>query len=260
MKQLRVLSAVGLLALAGAAQADVTSTVTLVSDYDFRGFTQTGESPAVQLSLDFATEGGFYAGLWGSNVDDFCDTPDGCYDDEDNRIFNTASTEVDAYAGFKLPLGDSTLDLGAVYYTYAGASDLNFAEIYGKFSWKILAAGVFYSNDFGGKFTGDTSDAAAYAFADVNIPAGPLTIGLHAGMSTGDGIEAAYFPAEIDDTVTPAVVLTEAEDTYTDYALSLSYSASNFTTSIKWVALDAGDRGSDDRILLSVSTTLPWAE
>ena len=249
MKQLKVLSAVGLLGLAGAANADVTSTITVVSDYDFRGFSQTAEEPALQVSLDFASEAGFYAGAWGSNVAGFSDGGT-----------NTASTELDAYAGFKLPLGDAALDLGAVYYGYSGASDLNFAEAYGKFSWKILGFGVYVSPDFGGKYTGDTSDMATYVYGDVNIPAGPLTIGIHAGLSTGDGIEAAYYPAVYDDTVTPNVLVTEAEDSYIDYGLSLSYSANNITTAIKWVGRDAGDRDSDDRILLTVSTTLPWAE
>ena len=38
---------------------DLSSTVTLTSDYDFRGVTQTSEDPALQASLDYAFgEGG----------------------------------------------------------------------------------------------------------------------------------------------------------------------------------------------------------
>jgi uncharacterized protein (TIGR02001 family) len=245
MKQLKVLSAVGLFALAGVAHADVSSTVTLTNDYDYRGFTQTSEKPAVQLSIDYSHGSGWYAGIWGSNVS---------FENEafsDGGI-NSASTEVDVYTGFKAAFGDFGVDAGLVYYTYSGASDLNFAELYGKFSFKIVSAGVYLSNDFGGKYTGDSSDTAAYVYGDLNLPAGPVTIGLHAGLSTGDGIERAYFGGTTTD---PGI-----EDSYMDYALGVSYAGSNFTTGIKWVTIDAGDAGSDDRIILTVSTTLPWAE
>jgi len=248
MKQLKVLSAVGLLALAGAAQADTTSSVAIVSDYDFRGYSQTGEAPALQVSIDFAT-GGWYVGAWGSNVDGFSDGG-----------IDTASTEVDVYTGYKFSFGDAALDTGLVYYTYAGASDLNFAELYGKFSYKIVSAGLYYSNDFGGKYTGDNGDSALYLSADLAIPAGPLTIGVHAGYSNGDGVEAALLPAVFDDTVTPAVQLETAQDSYLDYGLGVTYAASNFSVGMKWVGRDTGDHRSDDRIILSVSTALPWGE
>ncbi|HTE42028.1 MAG TPA: TorF family putative porin [Steroidobacteraceae bacterium] len=248
MKQLKVLSAMGLFALAGAAHADVTSTITLTSDYDYRGWSQSAEEPAIQVSIDYAHASGWYLGTWGSNIAGFSDGG-----------INTASTEVDLYTGFKLPLGDAALDLGLVYYTYSGASDLNFAELYGKFSYSIVTAGIYFSPDFGGKYYGDSGDTALYGFADVNIPAGPLTIGLHAGYSTGDGIETAYYSAVYDET-DPTLLLAAAEDSYLDYGIGLSYSGSNFTTGIKWVGRDGGDRGSDDRILVTISTTIPWAE
>jgi uncharacterized protein (TIGR02001 family) len=253
MKQVKYLSAAVLLALSGAAQAEVTSTITLTSDYDFRGYTQTGEKPAVQLSIDYSHDAGFYAGIWGSNVDDFCDTAGGCYDSvTGDQIARTASTEVDVYGGYKMSVGDLGLDFGLTYYTYAGASDLNFAEIYAKANFSVLSGGLFYSNDFGGKATGDSSDSAFYVYADVSVPVGPVTLFAHAGLSDGEGIEAAYFGGGAG---VPGV-----EDSYTDFALGVSYSASGFTTSLKWVTIDAGDVGSDDRILVSISAGLPLAD
>jgi uncharacterized protein (TIGR02001 family) len=236
MKQVKYLSAAVLLALSGAAQADVTSTITLTSDYDFRGITQTGESPAVQASIDLATESGFYAGVWGSNVDQFSDGG-----------LDTASTEVDVYGGYKMSVGDLGLDFGLTYYTYAGASDLNFAEIYAKASFSVLSGGVFYSNDFGGKATGDSSDSAFYVYADVNVPVGPVTLLAHAGLSDGDGINAAYGGLSVNPD----------DDSYTDFAAGVSYAASGFTTSMKYVFVDGGDGYSDDRIVLSISAGLP---
>jgi uncharacterized protein (TIGR02001 family) len=233
MRNLRTLAALGLLATATAANAEVSGTAAIVSDYDFRGISQTGEDPAVQLSIDYAHESGWYLGTWGSNIDNFSDGGS-----------NTASTEVDVYTGFKGTAGDLGWDAGLVYYTYSGASDLNYAEIYGKVSYSIVSGGVYFSNAFGHK----DNDEAVYVYGDVNIPAGPLTIGVHAGFSSGDGIEQTY-----------SGLFGGLEDSYIDYGLGISYSASNITLGMKWVAYDA-DISSDDRIILSVSTALPWGE
>lgn len=229
MRNVRILAALGLAAMAGAAQAEVSGTATIVSDYDYRGFTQTGNDATVQLSIDYAHESGWYIGTWGSGVDFGTDKP---------------STEVDVYSGYRGSAGDLGYDVGVLYYAYPGASDLNFTEIYGKLSYSIVSGGVYYSNDFGG-----SSDSAFYVYGDVGIPAGPLTVGLHAGLSDGDGVGATYFGDGAGGFV---------EDSYADYAIGVSYSASNLTLGLKWIAIDAGDAGSDDRVVLSVSTALPW--
>lgn len=235
MRNLRTLAALGLLSAAVAANAEVSGTAAIVSDYDFRGISQTGEQPAVQLSIDYAHDSGWYAGAWGSNIGN--DSSGGFWDGGTN----TASTEVDVYTGFKGTAGDLGWDAGLVYYTYSGASDLNYPEIYGKVSFSIVSGGLYYSNAFGHK----DNDEAVYVYGDVNIPAGPLTVGVHAGFSSGDGIEQTYGG------------FGGTEDSYIDYGLGISYSASNLTLGMKWVAYDADIR-SDDRIILSVSTALPW--
>jgi uncharacterized protein (TIGR02001 family) len=235
MLNLRILAALGLLATTAAANADVSSTISLVTDYDFRGFTQTGEDPAIQGSIDYAHESGWYVGTWASNIDHFTDGGTG-----------TASTELDVYTGFKGTAGAVAWDAGIVYYTYNGASDLNYAEIYGKGTISVFTGSIYYSNDFGGKAYGGSSDDAVYVAGDVALPAGPVTVNLHAGYSTGDGIETSYFGDK---------------DSYSDYSAGLSYSASNLTVGLKYVIRDSDSKtgpGSDDRIILSVSTALPW--
>jgi uncharacterized protein (TIGR02001 family) len=231
MRNLRILAGIGLLVTAAAANAEVSGTAAIVSDYDYRGFTQTNNDATVQLSIDYAHESGWYVGAWGSGVDFGDPKP---------------STEVDVYTGYSGSMGDLGYDVGVTYYAYPGASDLNFGELYGKVSYSIVSGGVYFSNDFGG-----SDDSGIYVYGDVEIPAGPLAVTLHAGMSDGDGIGATYFTDDDGFVV---------EDSYTDYAIGLSYSASNFTIGMKWVALDAGDAGSDDRVVLSISTALPWGE
>ncbi|MEJ2521643.1 MAG: TorF family putative porin, partial [Gammaproteobacteria bacterium] len=58
-----------------AAAAGVSATVTATTDYVFRGITQSAEDPALQGSLDYEADSGFYVGAWASNVDfdDCCD-------------------------------------------------------------------------------------------------------------------------------------------------------------------------------------------
>ncbi len=214
MRNVKILAALGLMTMAGIAQADVTGTAAIVSDYDFRGITQTNEDPAVQLSIDYAGAGGWYVGTWASNIDWLSD----------------ASTEVDVYTGFK---GGETLtfDVGIVYYAYPGESTVNTYEVYGKLGFKWLTGSVYYTDDYY-----DSSEDEIYVAADAAIPVGPLSLGLHAGFTDSE----AY-----------------AGGDYTDYGVGLSYTASNITLGMKWVTAEFEDF-SDDRVILSISTALPW--
>ena len=71
MKSIKTLALVtGLLGLSGVSQAQFSSTWTAVSDYDFRGFSQSAKDPALQGSADYAFgDSGFSIGAWASNVD-----------------------------------------------------------------------------------------------------------------------------------------------------------------------------------------------
>ena len=87
----------------------LTGNLSLVSDYRFRGISQTWALPAVQGGFDYAHKSGWYAGTWASNV-------------SGNSYNNGAGLELDLYGGVKLPvMGEGTLDLGALAYVYPGA-------------------------------------------------------------------------------------------------------------------------------------------
>ena len=45
----------------------VSANVSFTSDYIWRGMTQS-DGPAIQGGFDYANDSGFYAGIWGSNV------------------------------------------------------------------------------------------------------------------------------------------------------------------------------------------------
>ena len=129
---------------AGAASAqsspEVAWNVGLVSDYVFRGYSQTDEGPAIQGGVD-VTIGGFYAGAWASNVD-FGDDTD---------------AEVDLYGGYRTEIGGVAFDVGAVGYGYVNApdgADYDYLELKGAASRAIgpatFGAAIYWSPDFFG--------------------------------------------------------------------------------------------------------------
>lgn len=64
----------------------VTSNIGFVSDYRFRGMSQTWRKPAVQGGFDITHSSGFYAGVWGSNI-----SP---------NTYPDANVELDLYGGY----------------------------------------------------------------------------------------------------------------------------------------------------------------
>ena len=237
MRQVRILATLGLLAAAAAAQAEVSSTWTLTNDYDFRGASQSAKDPAVQASIDWADESGWYVGAWASNVDF---GPDADID-----------YEVDLYTGFSG--GDEEglgWDVGFVYYAYPDDSDANYPEIYGKISHGMFSGALFYSNDYVG-----SSENALYVSGDVSVPVADsgFSVNVHAGYSFGDFWDGG-------DGVSGSE--------YIDWSVGGSYTVGNFELALKWVDtnLDDGDFGfSDDdvfntegRVIFTIATTFPW--
>ena len=109
MKKLLLL--VGILAMPSFAA--VSANVAFASDYVWRGMTQS-DGPAIQGGFDFEAESGFYAGIWGSNVN-----------------FNDgAGSELDYYFGYGFSVGDVGIDIGYVAFDYPkNQTGLDFEEI-----------------------------------------------------------------------------------------------------------------------------------
>src|SRR3546814_10492448 len=70
----------------------ITGSAAVVSDYRFRGVSQTGEEAAIQGSIGISHESGLYAGVWGSSVD---------LGATDGVVFDDLNTKLDAYVGYK---------------------------------------------------------------------------------------------------------------------------------------------------------------
>ncbi len=115
----------GLMSLGTTAQAaEATGTATLTSDYVWRGSTQTQGDPAVQASIKVAGESGFYASVWGSNVEFAPET--------------RASSEFDITVGWGKALSeDWAVDVNVLHYRYPATTvNLNWTELNGTVTYK----------------------------------------------------------------------------------------------------------------------------
>jgi uncharacterized protein (TIGR02001 family) len=107
-----------------------------MSDYKFRGISQTNEDPAVQLTFDWAHESGFYLGSFVSNVDFV--PGDG------------ANYELDLYAGYAWDINETvSADISYVQYIYpADNADYDYGELIGSVTFfDSISAMVGFSND-----------------------------------------------------------------------------------------------------------------
>ena len=142
---LSVATALAAPALATAADpSPVTGNMSIVSDYRFRGISQTYLGPAIQGGIDYAHSSGFYVGNWNSSVA--------------SQVFLGGSgIEMDFYAGWKKSFGDFGIDLGTIYYYYpnaewnentgstVGSARFDNWEIYIGASWKWLSGKFYYA-------------------------------------------------------------------------------------------------------------------
>lgn len=100
------------LSLGSVAQAQdaspVTGNVAMVSDYMFRGLTQTWGHPAIQGGADYTNPNGFSAGTWASSISD--------------KSYPGGSMELDLYASFGRPIDANwSWRVGVYGYVYPGA-------------------------------------------------------------------------------------------------------------------------------------------
>lgn len=180
---------------------DLTATIGVVSNYFFRGVTQTDDDAAIQGSIDWKHDSGFYIGTWLSNID---------FGSEQD-----ASVEIDIYTGYDIEMGEIGLGVNTIYYAYpdAGSNDakdageLDYWEIGGSASWRWVNAGLQYT------VWGETSNAPfnngdLYFYGGLDFE--PLE-------SWGIGLKIGRY--EFDD-----------GDDYTHWSATISREAGNFGT------------------------------
>ena len=191
----------------------VSGGATVVSDYRFRGISQTDKNPAIQGTIGIAHQSGLYASVWGSSIDDY--------------VAAGSDQEVDLVVGYKHGFGDTTIDFGLLYYWYPGSGGANtdFAEPYvavshqfGPVSAKATAA---YAPSQSALTIGAGDEDNLYLAGDLSgaLPGTPLTLAAHFGHSFGP----SYLTIG---------------DEYSDWSLGASYALKNLTLGVSYVDTD----------------------
>ena len=216
LKRPALSTALVLASLAGgvtSVQAEISANAAIVSDYRFRGISQSNENPAVQAGFDYAWENGFYLGTWGSTVD------------FDSVIDFNGSLELDFYGGWGTDIGEnSSIDLGYIYYWYPGdeggvAGD--YQEIYFNYGWRDLSLGVAYSDDYYG-------GAGKFWYLQANYDWGfaeDWALSLHVGYNDFD-----------DD-----IFLSSDKGNYTDYSIGVTWSVVGVDLGLAWVGTNLSE-------------------
>jgi len=205
----------------------LSANLALVSDYRFRGLSQSFRQPALQGGFDYVHPSGFYLGNWNSSL-------------SGNQYNNGAGLEMDFYGGYRFePAPDFSADVGLLYYLYPGASigssgeKYDNAELYVGFGYRWLSIKYSYGlTDFFGLNTrsgGANGGSRGSGYLDVGASfeiADKTTLSLHAGHQ---------------------MVRHYGELNYTDYRIGVARDFGFATLGLALVGTDA------DRALYTVS-------
>lgn len=178
----------------------------LMSDYNFRGISQSNRGPSVTAYSEtrYNVNSSFQLYLasqyWAVTLP------------------TNPTAEVDIYGGFRVTQGPFALDIGAMYYWYprerqhnsaivgapfptypngnATLKDTDFWEVYGKFAWEVIkdkfavGANVYYSPSW---LNTGASGLFASATAKVTLPSFKLGIGMLDEIGWYVSGEAGYY-------------------------------------------------------------------
>lgn len=208
---LSALAASGSLFAQTAPQPDYTFSVNVgaVSDYRYRGISQSRLDPAIQGGADFSHKSGFYVGTWASSIKWI----------EDGG--GNADAEVDIYGGYKFQGGPVGFDIGVLRYLYPNSSlpiNPDTTEIYAAGTWG--PATLKYSHAVTNLFGFNDSKNSYYVDLNATFDTGfwGLTVTPHVG----------YQKVKNND---PA--------SYTDWSLALGKDFGNgFSASLAYVDTD----------------------
>lgn len=158
--------------LPSAAQAQVAFNVGAVTDYRYRGVSQSRLKPALQGGVDY-TAGAFYIGTWASTIKWI---KDGGGD---------ANVEIDVYGGYKGEITkELTYDVGVLTYVYP-SNKLNpsadTTEIYGALTYG--PATLKYSHSVTNLFAVPDSKNSGYFDLSATFDVGGISVVPHIGYT-----------------------------------------------------------------------------
>jgi len=213
-----------------------SATITGVTDYRDRGVTNSDESPALQGSIDWEHDSGFYAGVWASRVD---------FNDGGEAKF-----ELDTYAGYVHEWGGFEWDYMVNGIWYPTASDTLDYDL-----WEFSVAA---SCDFGpvsttGKliFSPDNfadSGPALYPVISAEVPI------MESGVSATGSLGRQFIDNEVNFGLPD----------YTDWSLGAKYSWKGVDMALTYVDTNLSNAqcadGCDAAVVFSIGHTFGGGE
>jgi len=207
-----------------ASPHTLTGNMAIVSDYRFRGISQTFVQPAIQGGIDYSHASGFYLGNWNSNVS--------------GQSYYDGTIEMDLYGGFKKAFGDFTVDVGLLQYYYPGAEasgttyDTLEAYLAGSWKWLTLKYSTTLTDWFGVKTPTADSKGSGYLDFAISYEIRPkLTLVGHIGQQSVKNF------GNLD---------------YMDYKIGATYDLNGWLLGAAYIDTDA-----DDPFYSSATSTAP---
>lgn len=157
-------SAVGLAGALWAADAlcQVSGSVSLLSDYRYRGVSLTGNRPAIQASVVYDDASGAYAGGFASNV----------------RFASGASLQAVGFAGYATRFGRVDADVGVSGSHFTRPGYLDYGELHAGLAFEGLATRVSWAPTY----FGDDKGSVYLELDASHALAGPFHVFAHAGV------------------------------------------------------------------------------
>src|SRR6218665_3767395 len=181
----------------GDGGLDISATAAVVSDYRFRGVSESDRDPALQGSVDLNYHG-FYAGAWASSI---------------ARTDGT-NVELDLYAGYGGSAGPVEYEVGAIAYLYPGGhGNANIYEGTGSLSYTLGPATAKLSINYApDQATLDGDNLYVKAGLRAGIPTTPFPAFASLGRERGSFYGRKW-----------------------DWSLGAEYSRGSFTASLAYV-------------------------
>jgi uncharacterized protein (TIGR02001 family) len=197
------LSAVAVPSITLAADSSVAFNAGVVTDYRYRGLSQSRLQPALQGGVDF-TAGAFYLGAWGSTIKWIKDSGGG------------ANVEIDLYGGYKGEITKGVgYDVGLLSYQYPSnglPTSANTLEVYGAITTGPVTAK--YSRSTTNLFGTANSKGSGYLDISATFDVAGFAVTPHIGRQT---------------------VKNNGASSYTDYSVAVSKEVSGVTWSLMLV-------------------------
>lgn len=206
-KTLLAIATLAAITVPTVASAQLAFNVGAVTDYRYRGLSQSQLKPALQGGVDY-TAGGFYVGAWASTIRWV------------KKSGGDANIELDIYAGYKGEIAkDLGYDVGVLTYVYPSnklSPSANTTELYGALTYG--PATLKYSHSVTNTFAFPDSKNSSYVDLSAGFEVAGLTVTPHIGYQKIKNTSGA---------------------SYTDVSLAVSKDFSGLVPSLTLVGTDA---------------------